>query len=150
MVAIMSSIRAGDRYAWALLFLPLLALFSFGCQLGGWALADDVRYLELKPLPDVEPKPAVLAELLKPPGPMDGPASVAVAASAPPAGPPPEPVFPGLVAGLISLTAGTWIRTTELLSQEVRFVVGVPLVVYGVIRCVLSLLALVKQAYRRR
>jgi hypothetical protein len=150
MIALILSIGPGDRYSWALLFLPLLGLFWFGCVCGGAALHDYLRYVEKKPLPNVEPPPAVLAELLKPPGPADLAPPPPVAA--PPlavqaAAPAPSPL-PGLLAGVVCLSAGMWFRATELVSTEVGYIVGVPLFVYGVIRSGLSLLALAKSARR--
>ncbi|MFC5499784.1 hypothetical protein ACFPOE_19740 [Caenimonas terrae] len=143
--------QGGGAYGRVFFGIPALFLVMFGCVAAGIALADYLRYVGRKPLPKVEPPPAVLAALLKPPG--------APGAAQPPVAAPPIPVevetpaaspLPGLFAGVVCLSAGIWFRATELVSTEVGYVVGVPLFVYGVIRCGLSLIALARSLSARR
>jgi hypothetical protein len=142
--------QGSGSYGRVVFGIPAFFLVILGCWAGGTGLADYLGYVERKPLPHVEPPPAVLAELLKPPDPN---AARAPAPSPPPAAPvaaepPPPPALPGLLAGVVCLSAGMWLRATELVSTEVGYVVGVPLFAYGVIRSGLSLLALARSARR--
>lgn len=142
--------QINDGYGWLLFSIPLFGLFYGGCVLAGNALLGYLRYVERKPLPDVEPEPAVLAELLKT-GPVD-PSKVRVAAPVTHAEPlpPPGAALPGLLVGVVCLSAGILLRTTELVSTEIGYVVGVPLFFYGIIRCGLSLLSIARSLAARR
>lgn len=140
-----------DGYGALIFGIGVFFLFMCGCMLAGAALKDYLLYVADKPLPTVEPDPAVLAELLKPPGALDAaqPPVVAPAVPAQVETPAASPL-PGLLAGVVCLSAGMWFRATELVSTEVGYIVGAPLLAYGVIRSGLSLVALARSVSARR
>jgi hypothetical protein len=92
----------------------------------------------------------VLAELLKPPAPQDaGMAPVEAPAPALVKPPPARPLL-GLLAAAVCVSAGMWLRTTDLVAVEVGYIVGVPLVLYGVVRGILGLVAFAQSVYAGR
>ena len=126
-------------------------LAMLGCVAAGFALADYMRFVGRKALPDVAPPPAVLAELLKPPGPLDVAQPPVVSPSAPAlAKPAPKAALPGLLAGAVCVSAGMWFQTSERVPGEFGYFVGLPLFVFGVIMSGLSLIALAKALSSRR